>query len=181
MSKDYEAIFKERMAKRKEMVLGSSIIEELEIKNINNNRIDEIRNKMKEVIGKEVWNDFLWKTGRIFGILRCIAQNPEYKEELFKITNLNSTYIDMYIEVCGNLPFISTRDGSINMGRPMNVEKTREFIPLVAMKMGILIEDDDLSDITQERWDYLYNAALERIEKSSNFNKEIENGIKYDE
>ena len=181
MSKDYEAIFKERMAKRKEMVLGSSIIEELEIKNINNNRIDEIRNKMKEVIGKEVWNDFLWKTGRIFGILRCIAQNPEYKEELFKITNLNSTYIDMYIEVCGNLPFISTRDGSINMGRPMNVEKTREFIPLVAMKMGILIEDDDLSDITQERWDYLYNATLEKIEKSLNFNKEIENGIKYDE
>ena len=49
------------------------------------------------------------------------------------------------------------------------------------MKMGILIEDDDLSDITQERWDYLYNAALERIEKSSNFNKEVENEVKYDE
>ena len=181
MSKDYEAIFKERMAKRKEAVLGSAIMDELEIKNINNKRIDEIREQMKTVIGKEIWNDFLWKTGKIFGILRCIAQNPQYKEELYRITNLNETYVNMYIEVCGNLPFISTRDGSVNMGRPMNVEKTREFIPLVAMKMGILIEDDDLSDITQERWDYLYNAALERIEKSSNFNKEIENEVKYDE
>ena len=181
MSKDYNAIFAERMNKRKEAVLGSSIMEELEIKNINNNRIDEIRNRMKEVIGKEVWNDFLWKTGKIFGILRCIAQNPEYREELFRITNLNSTYIDMYVEVCGNLPFISTRDGSVNMGRPMNVEKTREFISLVAMKMGILIEDEDLSDITQERWNYLYNAALERIEKSSSFNKEVENEVKYNE
>lgn len=181
MSKDYNAIFTERMAKRKEAVLGSSIIEELEIKNINNNRIDKIREQMRTIMGKEVWNDFLWKTGKIFGILRCIAQNPEYKEELFKITNLNSTYIDMYIEVCGNLPFISTRDGSINMGRPMNVEKTREFISLVAMRMGILVEDEDLNDITEERWNYLYNATLEKIEKSLNFNKEIENEVKYDE
>ena len=59
MSKDYEAIFKERMAKKKEAVLGSAIMEELEIKNINNKRIDEIREQMKTVIGKEVWNDFL--------------------------------------------------------------------------------------------------------------------------
>lgn len=181
MSKNYEAIFAERMNKKKEMVLGSSIMEELEIKNINNKRIDEIREQMKAVIGKEVWNDFLWKTGKILGILRCITQNPEYKEELCKICNLNSTYIDMYVEVCGNLPFISTRDNSINMGRPMNVKKTREFIPLVAMKMGVLIEDEDLSDITEERWNHLYNTTLERIEKSSNFNKEIENEVKYDE
>lgn len=181
MSKDYEAIFKERMAKKKEMVLGSSIMEELEIKDINNRRIDEIREQMKAVIGKEVWNDFLWKCGKILGILRCIVQNPQYKEELYHITNLNETYINMYIEICGNLPFISTRDGSINMGRPMDIKKTREFIPLVALRMGVLVEDNDLSDITQERWDYLYNAALQRIEKSSNFNKEVENEIKYEE
>lgn len=172
--KDYQKMYEEKLNKQKEKVLGSSINDTLELKNIGNRKLDEIRAIMATIVpGKtQVWDDFNFRTGRILGILRFIAQNAKYRQQLLEVTGLTNDHIDVYFNVCGNLPYLNTQNNTVNAGRPMDVEATKEFVAAVAMKFGVVVEEADLSDITQERWDRLYNAALEKITTTAQHNAE---------
>lgn len=175
----YEAKLEEMKAK----LLGGVIADKIKLRTISNKKIDEIVNKMNEVIKpKKVWEDFNFRTGKILGILRSIAQNPTKRQELLDITGLTQTHIDIYFEVAGNLPFI-TNDGTINPGRPMDVEQAKELIYHVGVHFGYVIEDADLSDITEERWYHLYNNAIERCAETIKHNEENKQdmNIVYDE
>lgn len=167
--KDYKKLYEERMAKAKAKVMGSSIIEELEIAKISNSRINEICAKMEEILGKKPWNNFNFRTGKIFGILQTISMNQKFIDELLQITGLSREHIDAYFMYCGNLPYVDNTQNNINIGRQMDVEATREFIPVVAEILGVLVEDKDIADITQERWDNLYQNALERAKQTVEF------------
>ena len=183
MSKDYNAMYEEKLKALKESVLGSAINDELEMKAISNRKIEKITDAMSKVVGKKVWEDFNFRTGKILGILRFIAQNPTHRQELLEVTGLTQDYVDIYFKVCGNLPYLNTTDNTLNVGRPMDVESTKNFVKIVAAKFDLLIEDDDLFDITEERWQRLYNNALERITKTVEHNEQYGNAIpqQYDE
>lgn len=174
MSKDYHKMYEERLANMKKKVMGSKIADILELKDIGNKKLDEIRSKMSVIVpGKnQVWDDFNFRTGKIFGILRFIGQNPQYRQQLLEVTGLNQNHVDIYFNVCGNLPYLNRTDNSINEGRPMDVEATKEFITVVAAEFGVVVEDSDLVDITQERWDRLYMSALEKIQETAKHNAE---------
>ena len=98
-------------------------------------------------------------------------------------TGLTQDFIDVYFDVCGYLPYVNTTNNTVNVGKPMNVEATKEFIQVVASKWGLVVKDDDLSDITEERWDRLYNAALEKCNTTVEFNNtsNAHTTTKYDE
>ena len=170
-NKDYNAMYEEKLNKLKQSVLGSSINDQLEMKAISNRKIEKITDAMSKVVGKKVWEDFSFRTGKIFGILRFIAQNPQHRQQLLEATGLTQDYVDIYYKVCGNLPYVNTTDNSINPGRHMDVKATREFIKIVAAQFELLVEDDDLSDITEERWTRIYNSALERATETVSFNE----------
>lgn len=167
---DVNKMYEEKLQAMKKKVESSSINTQLEMKRIGNAKLDTIIRNMAEVTNKEVWREFNWRTGKILGILRFIVQNPLHRNELLTITGLTQDFIDVYMDVCGNLPYINTTNKTINYGKQMNVEATKEFIQVVAAKWGLVIEDDDLSDITEERWNRLYQAALEKCQKSTTFN-----------
>ena len=172
MSKDYNVMYEEKLRKLKESVLGSTINDQLEMKAISNRKIEKITDAMSKVVGKKVWEDFNFRTGKILGILRFIAQNPIHRQELLEVTGLTQDYVDIYFKVCGNLPYLNTTDNTLNPGRPMDVEATKEFIKIVAAKFDLLVEDDDLLDITEERWQRLYANTLERISKTIEHNEQ---------
>lgn len=182
-NKDYNAMYQDKLKKLKESVLGSSINDQLELKAISNRKIEQITDAMKEVVGKKVWEDFNFRTGKILGILRFIAQNPIHRQQLLEVTGLTQDYVDIYFKVCGNLPYLNTTDNTLNPGRHMDVEATKEFIKIVAAKFDLLVEDDDVSDITEERWQRLYNNALERITKTIEHNEQHGDSVpqQYDE
>ena len=127
---------------------------------------------MSRITGKKVWEDFSFRTGKIFGILRFIVQNPLHRQDLLAATGLNNDYIDIYMKVCGNAPYVNTTNNTLNPGKHMNVEATKEFIKIVAVELGLVVDDDDLSDITQERWDRIYQSALERAIDTIKFNEQ---------
>ena len=183
MSKDYNAMYEDKLKKLKQSVLGSSINDQLEMKAISNRKIEKITDAMSKVVGKKVWEDFNFRTGKIFGILRFIAQNPIHRQQLLEVTGLTQDYVDIYFKVCGNLPYLNTTDNTLNLGRPMDVEATKDFVKIVAAKFDLLIEDDDVSDITEERWQRLYNNALERITKTIEHNEQHGDSVpqQYDE
>lgn len=177
--KDYAKIYEDKMKKQTEKALNSSIHDILEIKSIGNSKLDEIRTKMSVIVpGREkVWDDFAFRTGKIFGILRFIAQNAKYRTQLLEASGLTSEHIDIYFNICGNVPYLNSRDNSINPGRPMDVKATKEFIPYIGMKLGVVVEESDIADITQENWDRMYNAALEKITKTAQHNEEFGESI----
>ena len=112
-------IYEKRLAEMKKNIASNAINTELEIKQIANEKFDAMVKTMQEVTGTEVWRDFNWKTGKILGVLRFIVQNPIKRKQLLEITGLTEDYIDMYLKVCGNLPYVSATDNTINKGRPM--------------------------------------------------------------
>ena len=171
--KDYKAIHADKIAEMKEKVLGSSIAEKLEVRAISNKEIESIISKMNKILApREVWTDFNFRTGAIFGIMRSLAQNPKLRKELLEATGLTQDYVDMYFQYCGNLPYLHTSNNTLNQGRPMKIEETKELITAVALKFGYVVEESDLFDITQERWDRLYQEALEKVTKTMQHNAE---------
>ena len=181
--KDYQKMYEDRLKKQKESVLDSNVNDQLEMKAISNRKIEKITDAMSKVVGKKVWEDFNFRTGKILGILRFIAQNPQHRQQLLEVTGLTQDYVDIYFKVCGNLPYLNTTDNTLNVGRPMDVEATKDFIKIVAAKFDLLVEDDDVSDITEERWQRLYNNALERITKTIEHNEQHGDSVpqQYDE
>ena len=170
MNVDVQKMYEAKLAEMKKKVSGSFINTQLEMKRIGNQKLDAIIQDMAEITGKPVWREFNWRTGKILGIMRFIVQNPVQRDKLLEATGLTQDFIDVYFDVCGNLPYVNTTNNTVNVGKPMNVEATKEFIQVVASKWGLVVEDDDLSDITEERWNRLYAAALEKCEKSTAFN-----------
>ena len=169
---DYKAMHEAKIKAMRDKLLGSAISQKLELKAISNQKIDEVINKMNAILEpKKVWDDFNFRTGKLLGILRSIAQNPTKRTQLLEATGLSQTHVDLYFEVAGNLPF-PTNDNTINPGRHMNVEATKEFLTLVGLHFGYVVEEADLFDITEERWMHLYNNALERCAETIKHNKE---------
>lgn len=166
MEKNYQKMHEERMEAMKKKILGSKVYETLQLKSISNDVLEDIRTKLSKVVpGKTtIWEDFNFRAGKIFGILRFIAQNTLYRKQLFEAIDnkLNDNHMDTYYDVCGNLPYLD-KNNTINNGRPMDVEATKEFITVVAYELGVVLEEADLSDITQERWNRLYSNAMEKL------------------
>ena len=162
---------------QKSSLSTSPLFKILKIKKNNAIILNKITKDMKIILGREVWNDFNFKSGKVMGIMRTIGMNRNIDFSYI----IPTEYVDLFFEYGGNLPYIDKTTGLLNEGRPMNPKMLIELLKFVYTHLGMEYTDTEFNDITQERWDYLYNAALERIEKSSNFNKEIENEIKYDE
>ena len=167
---DVNKMYEEKLQSMKKKVESSAISTQLEMKRIGNQKLDAIIQDMAEITGKPVWREFNWRVGKILGIMRFIVQNPVQRDKLLEATGLTQDFIDVYFDVCGNLPYVNTTNNTVNVGKPMNVEATKEFIQVVAAQWDIVIEEDDISDITQERWDRLYKAALERAVETVGFN-----------
>lgn len=173
--------YTQKMAEMQASVKDSALNEELELKNMANQRLTEIFSACEEIVKKPVWEDFNFRTGRILGLLRFIAQNPKQRDQLLMTTGLRQEHVDIYYRVAGNLPFCDNSN-LIYHGRPMNVQGTKDLVKIVAIQLGVYIDDQDLFDITEERWEKLHKNALERAIETQQDNERnaIPNGG-YDE
>lgn len=178
--RDYQKLYQEKMEAMKTSNLSMDILEELEMNNISSNRTDSLMVEMSKVTGRQVFSDYNFRTGNIIGILRHIMQNRKYQTELLAVTGLSPAHIDFYFKHGGNLPYCDTKSNEVVMGRPMNCDKMRQFIPVVASILGILVNDEDLEDINQERWNALTRRAMENAIATSELN--LQNGnVAYEE
>lgn len=176
----FEELYAKKMEAMKQSNLSTEIMEELEMSNISSKKSDLIMTEMSKVTGRQVFSDYNFRTGNVIGILRHIMQNRKYQNELLAVTGLSPAHIDFYFKHGGNLPYCDTKSNEVVMGRPMNCDKMKQFIPVVASILGILVNDEDLEDINQERWDALTRRAMENAIATSELN--LQNGnIAYDE
>lgn len=170
-TKNYAKTYEERLMAQKAAILGNKIVEKLELKALANRKLEELYQAMENVVHKPVYEDFNYRTGKILGVLRYIFQNPKNRKELLEITGLSQAHIDLYYEVCGNLPYVNTKTNTLNMGRPMDCESTKELIQATGSTLGVLVEDSDLLDINEDRWNRLYESALADAKKTIEFNE----------
>lgn len=160
---------------QKSSLSTSPLFKILEVKKNNAIIINKITEDMKVILGREVWNDFNFKCGKVMGLLRTIGMNRNVDFSYI----IPTEYVDLFFEYGGNLPYIDKTTGQLNEGRPMNPEMLIELMKFVYTHLGMEYLDSEFDDITQERWDKLYRAAMERAEKNMNFNKE--ESIEYEE
>lgn len=160
---------------QKSSLSTSPLFKILEVKKNNAIIINKITEDMKVILGREVWNDFNFKCGKVMGLLRTIGMNRNVDFSYI----IPTEYVDLFFEYGGNLPYIDKTTGQLNEGRPMNPEMLIELMKFVYTHLGMEYLDSEFDDITQERWDKLYKAAMERAEKNMNFNKE--ESIEYEE
>ena len=107
-------------------------------------------------------------------------QNRKFQNELFAITGLNNSHIDFWFKYGGNMAYCDPKSNEVIAGRTMNCEKIRMFIPIVASILGVLINDEDLDDINQERWETLYKRSMENALATADMN--LQNGnVAYEE
>lgn len=170
-AKDYRKTYEQKLMEQKAAILGNKIVEKLEMKSLSNKRLEDLYRTMESICNKPVYEDFNYRTGKIIGVLRYIFQNPKQRKELLEATGLSQAHIDLYYEVCGNLPYVNTKNNTLNMGRPMDIESTKELIQATGSTLGVLVEDSDLLDINEERWNRLYENALADAKKTMEFNE----------
>lgn len=152
---------------QKSSLSSSPLFKILEIKKNNAIILNKIAENMKVILGREVWNDFNFKSGKVMGLLRTIGMNRNIDFSFI----VPVEYVDLFFEYGGNLPYIDKTTGQLNEGRPMNPEMLIELLKFVYTHLGMEYLDSEFDDITQERWDKLYKAAMERATKNEEFNK----------
>lgn len=160
---------------QKSSLSTSPLFKILEVKKNNAIIINKITEDMKVILGREVWNDFNFKCGKVMGLLRTIGMNRNVDFSYI----IPTEYVDLFFEYGGNLPYIDKTTGQLNEGRPMNPEMLIELMKFVYTHLGMEYLESEFDDITQERWDKLYKAVMERAEKNMNFNNEEH--IEYEE
>ena len=150
------------------------------MKSLSNKRLEEIYKQLEAIGNKPCYEDFNFRSGKVLGILRYIFQNPKSRKELLEATGLSQAHIDLYYECVGNLPYVNTKTNTLNLGRPMDCESTKELLQATANSLGVLLEDSDLLDINEDRWNRLYESALADAKKTIEFN-ESNQVVAYDE
>ena len=168
MSKEYDKIYQDKLNSLKQSILGNEITAELAVRGMSNSKLDKLCKEAAAIMGKEVYNDYNFRVGKILGLLRSIAFNAKHWDKLFELTGLNKAYVDIYHRVVGQTPY--EKDGVFKIGKQMDIEGTKNLVMAVCATMNIVIEESDLSDITQERWNNIYNNALENSVKTMEFN-----------
>ena len=153
-----------------------TFIEKLQIKKQNNNLINSVSSNLQAVIGKACWVEYNWKSGRVMGLLRTMALNRN-NSNVFMACNLEPEVVDMYYELAGNLPYID-KNGMLNLGRPQMCGEYIELLKYVYDKLNLVYDDTEFDDITEERWNTLYNSNMERIRKTLEITS---SAIQYDE
>lgn len=153
-----------------------SIIEKINLKKKNNLIIDKVTTDISNIIGKPCWIEFNWRCGKVLGLLRTLSLNRNIPA-VFEVSGIEEEVIDLYYEVAGNLPYID-KNGQFNAGRPQSCDELVELMQYVYNKLDITAAENEFSDITQEHWDNLYNASMERIRKTLEITSST---IQYDE
>ena len=165
---------------QKEKAEQSNIKEILDVTEITNRKLDQLYAQMTEHTKKPVYEDFSYKAGKLIGVLRHIQQNPKQRKELLKLTGLSSGILDLYNQSCGQLPY-SKDDGTIVTGRAQDCSTLREVLLVAATRMGILLADYQLEDITEEHWNSLYTRAQETAEANADLQTKTGNAVNYEE
>lgn len=164
------------LAKQQEAVKNDSFSEVLEISEYNESRFSAITEAIKDVIGKEVWNEFSFGSvsGRILGILRTLNFEFKHRESLCKQLGISALLVDMYYQHAGNAPYYS-KTGEVIPARPMNVAVTRELVKRTATELNIIIADEDLAMINEENENVRNASALQKAEdtKANGFTQNV--------
>lgn len=176
----FEKSYEKKLEAQKAAILSSPILEQLEQKAEGNKRLEKVMNEMSEITGKPVYEDFNFRTGKLFGIMRHLLQNPKQRQQLLEVTGLSSAHVDLYYQVCGNLPYVSTTNNQLVLGREMDCDMTKELLKVVATTLGVVIDDGDIADINQERWQKMYAKALADAEATVEFNQ-MNTAVNYEE
>lgn len=179
MNKTIKEKFEERLTEFRKNSFNPEFRERLEIQQYQAARINRLYNEIEAITGRQPINLFLFKAGKIMGIVNSIRFNPKYSTQLLELTGLSEAHIEM-AGCMGQLPYV-TKQGELVLGEDMNFNIVHDYIKEVASILGLIVTEEDLSDINPVRWQKLYDNALDRAKKTIAVLNEINTAIEYEE
>ena len=131
--------------------------------------MDELRAKALSVLGRkvsQVWVDYSTQNELCqfaLGMLKQCVNSRNAKSPVHKAIGLPPVFIDAYRKYCGVAPFISA-DGTLVEGKARNCAKTIEIVKAFCEGYGLVYDDSDFADITDENWSAFVEKKRELLE-----------------
>jgi len=159
--KNYSEIHQSQLNQMDESIRKSSIYELIKVKEINSRKLQHVLDCMSRVLGRNVIKHFHFpRCGAITGILQTIVQTPKLADQLLACSGISRATVDLWGQFGGILPFARKTTRVIDYGNNIDVTIAREIVKVAAREMGVVVTDNDVADITSERW---ANAVVNAI------------------
>lgn len=131
--------------------------------------MDELRSQALSCLGRkvtQVWVDYSTQNELCqfcLGMLKQCVNSRNAKSPVHKAIGLPPVFIDAYRKYCGVAPFISA-DGTMVEGKARNCAKTIEIVKAFCEGYGLVYDDSDFTDITDENWEAFVEKKRELLE-----------------
>lgn len=164
--------------------ISEVFLAEAQLKEQSDQRLEELRAKIANKLGRkadEIWSVYAFsRVGRILGLIQQIAYAPN-RSELAKLIGLANSDIDLYFRYIGSTPYFDKVSKTIKQGRPMNVPMAREYIKYVGTRLGLIVSEDDLFDVTESNWQESCDLALKKAQDTMNSHPDMDIATIFDE
>ena len=131
--------------------------------------MDELRSQALSVLGRkvsQVWVDYSTQNELCqfcLGMLKQCVNSRNAKSPVHKAIGLPPVFIDAYRKYCGVAPFYAA-DGSLVEGKKRDCAKTIEIVKAFCEGYGLVYDDSDFTDITDENWEAFVEKKRELLE-----------------
>ena len=131
--------------------------------------MDSLRATALSCLGRkvsQVWVDYSTQNEICqfaLGMLKQCVNSRNAKSPVHKAIGLPPVFIDAYRKYCGVAPFISA-DGTLVEGKTRDCGKTVEIIKAFCEGYGLVYDESDFTDITDENWSAFVEKKRELLE-----------------
>lgn len=182
------AELKESITLRHELAkLDSPLYDKRELQKTDNTKLDVLLNQVEEVYSKsdrKISQTFGYGIipNKILTLLKAIQYvKATEREELLLITGLDEQTIEDTLDAFGNTAYFAKTSIEVVPEIPMDIDKTKELLRLVATDMQ-LVSDLDLSKFNIDNVRYQYTRARVKAEEMcENTQQYVQTALSYEE
>jgi hypothetical protein len=129
---------------------NAKALQNLELANATEIKLNELRASVESVTGKECRVDFAFYTGSLIGMLRTVSGDYKNRMKLCQLLGITYSELTQFQEAVGYLPYYNQNSGRFIEGKLPNFSNVKPLLKYLALKLGLLYSDEDFADIGNE-------------------------------
>lgn len=143
---------------------NNDVMAELMANKKNRSKLDKIRSQVEGITKRSVWNDVVYKDGKLIGLLRTIGFEYKHRKELlnlFSDPDFMEDLVGMFLDAYGHPTFIDKNEMKAVPAKPMDIERVKMCLEVAGEVVGY---KPYLEDITKERVANNYEYQADRVQ-----------------
>jgi hypothetical protein len=160
--RNFQLAYEERLNKLRKEVETTELYEEVQLKNISSEMLEEMYDRVESITGQRPTEEFNFPSLQgLMGLLRRMSFSFKHYKELAEEFGISIDLIKEYRTIVGSTPY-KTKEGTVYPAVYPQLDKVKEYVKLCASQLGIIVDDYQLKDFDEDRIKELY-ARRQRI------------------